>query len=122
MLYNKAKQKIISTEEIMATGFLSQARGLMFRRKQNLIIILPQEQKVSLHMFFVFYPIDVLILDEQKKIVEIKRNFRPFTFWTSPQKGKYVVELALPRAYDSTYNSAYNIGDTLEFRGILQKH
>src|SRR3990167_6402965 len=96
MLYNKAKQKIISTEEIMATGFLSQARGLMFRRKQNLIMILPQEKKVSLHMFFVFYPIDVLILNHKKEIVEIKPKFKPFTFWNSKEKGKYVVELAFP--------------------------
>ena len=57
-------------------------------------------RKVSLHMFFVFYPIDVLLLDSNKKIVEIKRNFKPFTFWKSSKRGKYVVELAFPDKYE----------------------
>jgi len=50
-------------------------------------------------MFFVFYPIDVLLLNKHKEIVEIKKNFKPFTFWTSKEKGKYVVELAFPEEY-----------------------
>ena len=58
-------------------------------------------------MFFVFYPIDVLVLDSDKKIVEIKRNFKPFTFWSSSKKGKYLVELS-PK-YE------FKIGDVVEF-------
>ncbi len=88
----KPKPRICNT-------FISQARGLMFRKKQNLIMVFPKEKKISLHMFFVFFPIDVLILDKNKKIVEIKRNFMPFTFWNSTKKGKYVVELAFPQNY-----------------------
>lgn len=65
----------------------------MFRPKQNLVMIFPKERKISLHMFFVFYPIDVLIADDQLKIIEIKRDFQPFTTWKSAKKGKYVVEL-----------------------------
>jgi uncharacterized membrane protein (UPF0127 family) len=87
--------QIISEKEIYCTSILSQMRGLMFRKKQNLIMEFPSERKVSLHNFFVFYLIDVLILDENKKIVDIKKNFKPFTFWTSSVKGKYVVELGL---------------------------
>lgn len=56
-------------------------------------MIFDQEKKISLHMFFVFFPIDVLILNEQKEIVEIKRDFQPFTFWNSQKKGKYLLEL-----------------------------
>jgi len=74
-------------------------RGLMFRKKQNLIMIFDKEKKVSLHMFFVFYLIDVLILNEKKEILEIKRNFKPFSFWNSKEKGKYVAELAFPGEY-----------------------
>lgn len=100
MILNKTKNKIISEKEILCNSFFSQMRGLMFRKKQNLIMILNKEKKVSLHMFFVFYPIDVLLLNENKEIVEIKRNFKPFTFWNSKEKGKYVVELAFPAEYE----------------------
>ena len=44
-------------------------------------------------MFFVFYPIDVLFLDKNKKVVEVKENFRPFEFYTPKNKAKYVIEL-----------------------------
>ncbi len=99
--------KVISHQEIICNNILSQARGLMFRPKQNLIMKFPQEKKVSLHMFFVFYPIDVLILNEKKEILEIKRNFKPFTFWNSKEKGKYVVELA--------FSGEYKVGEKILF-------
>ena len=62
-------------------------------------MIFDRERNISLHNFFVFYPLDVLLLNEKKEIVEIKRNFKPFTFWSSKEKGKYVVELAFPGGY-----------------------
>ncbi len=71
-------------------------------------MIFDKEKKVSLHMFFVFYPIDVLILNEKKEIVEIKRNFKPFTFWNSQEKGKYAVELA--------FKGEYEVGDKVEIK------
>lgn len=80
-------------------GMWSQARGLMFRAKQNLVMEFPSERRVSLHMFFVFYPIDVLVLDSSKKIVEIKKNLKPWTFWSSNHKGKYVVETPFSHKY-----------------------
>ena len=86
--------------------FFSQMRGLMFRGRKNLVMIFPTERKISLHMFFVFYPIDVLVVDENKRIVEIKRNFKPFTVWNSYEKGKYVVELAV--------EGVYEVGDIVE--------
>ena len=72
----------------------------MFRRKHNLIMVFKDERKISLHNFFVFYPLDILILDENKKIVEIKKNFRPFTFWSSKNKGRYVIEMGRKGEYD----------------------
>jgi len=99
MITHKTSQQTISNEEIICKSFLSQARGLMFRGKHNLVMAFPHEKKISLHMFFVFYPIDVLILNKNKEIVEIKKNFKPFTIWNSKEKGKYVVELAFPEEY-----------------------
>jgi uncharacterized protein len=44
-------------------------------------------------MVFVFYPIDVLFLDKNKVVVEVKDNFRPFSFYTPKNKAMYVIEL-----------------------------
>jgi len=85
----------------------SKARGLMFSRKKNLVFVFEEEKRIGLHMFFVFFPIDVLFLDSKKKVVEIKRNFRPFSFYTSKEKAKYVVELS------EKYN--FKLGDKVNF-------
>jgi uncharacterized membrane protein (UPF0127 family) len=47
----------------------------------------------SLHMFFVFYTIDVLFLDENKRVVDVKRGFKPFTVYNSRVVSRYVIEL-----------------------------
>ena len=84
-------------------------RGLMFRlEKKNLIMYLTKEMKAYLHMFFVFYPIDVLLLDKNKKVIEIKENFKPFREWHSKNKGHYIIELGKEHLEVS-------VGDILEF-------
>lgn len=100
MILNHTRNQVISEKEIVCTSIFSQALGLMFHRKQNLIMIFKEERRISLHNFFVFFPIDVLIVDKEMKIVEIKRNFKPFTFWNASQKGMYVIELAFPGEYE----------------------
>jgi len=81
----------------------------MFRPRRNLVMVFSQEMAVSLHMFFVFYPIDVLLLDEKFRVVEIKENFRPFTIWNSKKKGKYLIELGLEES-----KGKVKIGDKVE--------
>ena len=80
MFLNKTRNKIISKEEKCCYSIWSKASGLMFSRKKNLIMFFDPEEKIKLHNFFVFFPIDVLVLDVDQRIVEIKRNFKPFTF------------------------------------------
>ena len=100
--------RIISKKEKYCNNIFSQGLGLMFSRKKNLVMVFKKPMKIRLHNFFVFYPIDVLVLDENKKVIEIKRNFKPFTFWNSEKKGKYLVELGFVEEYQK--------GDLLEFK------
>lgn len=46
-------------------------------------------------MFFVFFPIDVLFLNKDKEIVDLKQRLKPFTFYTSKKPAKYVLEMPL---------------------------
>ncbi len=77
----------------LCRSVLSKTIGLMFSKKKIIVLEFKKEKIIPLHMFFVFYPIDVLFLDKNKKIIEIKRNFKPFTLYTSKNKAKYVVEM-----------------------------
>jgi uncharacterized membrane protein (UPF0127 family) len=84
----------------------------MFSAKsKNLVFVFKKEKINPLHMLFVFYPIDVLFLDKNKKIVEIKENFRPFEFYTPKKKSKYVIELAK----GAVKRSKTKVGDKIRF-------
>ena len=77
----------------VCSSLWSQAWGLMFSPKKNLLFEFKRLQMVSLHMLFVFFPIWVLYLDEKKKVVD-KRKLLPFVSMIWPgKKAKYVLEL-----------------------------
>ena len=85
----------------------------MFSKKTNkaLMFDFKKEKIISLHMLFVFYPIDVLFLNKDKKVVEIKENLKPFRFYTPKKKARYVVELL----NGVVKSSRTTIGDSIHF-------
>jgi len=87
----------------------SKTRGLMFSKKKNLVFVFDEEKRISLHMMFVFFPIDVLFLDKDKKTIEVKKDFKPFSFYTPKEKARYVIEIAENRRND------YKIGEKIDF-------
>lgn len=70
----------------------SMGTGLMFKKPQIMVFDFKKQRRISLHMVFVFYPIDVYFVDDRKKIIEIKKQFMPFNFYTSRKKARYVIE------------------------------
>jgi len=84
---------------------LSQARGLMFSKKKNLLFVFKYPKHVDLHMIFVFFPVDAIYLDEYMNVLEIK-HMRPFwPYYRSKNKVKFVLE--------STEKHNFVLGDKL---------
>ena len=75
--------------------FASHARGLMFRfpKEDGLLFVFKKEKPVSLHTFFVFFPIDVVYINKNKKVIKIIKKVLPFTLYLRPIKCKYILEL-----------------------------
>ena len=93
-ILNTTSKKIIAKNVTLCKTVFSQSLGLMFKTKANpLLFIFKKEKKISLHMFFVFCSIDLIFLNEKKRIVEIKENFKSFQIYTSTNKAKYLLEL-----------------------------
>ncbi len=92
---NLTKNTIISKSFELCTNIYSKSIGLMFSRKSSkaLIFNFDKERIISLHMFFVFHPIDVLFLNKKKIVVDKKENFKPFTIYSSKKKAMYAIEL-----------------------------
>lgn len=99
MLYNKTKKRRIIGKVRIAGSSFARFKGLMFERQENfdyaLIFPLPYESRIgaSVHMLFVFFPIDIFFLDSGKKVVD-KATLRPWTLnYTPRQAAKYLVEM-----------------------------
>lgn len=91
----------------ICNSLFSMARGLMFSKKKTLIFILNKVKKQDLHMFFVFFPIQVYYLDPFHKIIEIKEDFKPFRMYKAKNKAKFIVE--------SPVKLNVKLNDTLEW-------
>lgn len=113
MIKNISNSKIIIENAVICRNFLSKFLGLMFSRKKNtaLVFEFAKEYFISLHMFFVFYPIDVIFLDKNKIVVDLKENFKSFTLYTSKRKAMFAIEMP-----DGTIKKTKTgIGDIIEF-------
>ncbi|MBT3298372.1 hypothetical protein HN385_05585 [archaeon] len=111
MIFNKTKQVVISKKEKLANNLFSQGLGLMFSRRSNLSMSFNNTRKISLHNCFVFYSLEILVLDKDKKVLEIKRKFKPFSLhWRSKGRGNYLIELGVESS-----KGKCEIGDVLDF-------
>lgn len=100
MLYliRNSKKITICKTVFFHNNLFSKGTGLMFSSKikdEAHIFPFNEEKKVSLTMWFVFFSIDVLYLDKNKKIVEVIEGFKPFTNYFPKKNSMYVVELPL---------------------------
>jgi len=95
MIKNKTKNTIISKSEEYCDSLLKKATGLMFSTPKDLVFPFNKEEKVTFHMFFVFYSIDIIFLNEKKEVVELKENFSPFSTYSTRKRIKYALELPI---------------------------
>jgi uncharacterized membrane protein (UPF0127 family) len=90
--------KIVAKKIVYCNSILRKGTGLMFTTKDAVkskawLFPFKKPRRVSITMFFVFYPIDIIFLDEKNRIVELKEDFRPFQNYTSKEKISAFIEL-----------------------------
>lgn len=114
MIKNLARKTIIAKKKEICSSVHSKAIGLMFSPKiknYGMIFNFNKEDKRELHMFFVFFPIDVIFLDKNRKVVELKENFLPFTLYFPKKKAQYVIEVEK----GAIRKSKTRLGDRIRF-------
>ena len=100
----------------VCNSFFSKFRGLMFSKKKNLLFVNKKDGHYSVHMLFVFFPIDVVWLDKDFEVVDVRRNVKPFTPLVFPGgRNRYVLELSFKDFLD------LKVGDKLEINGKIFK-
>ncbi len=73
----------------IAEGVFGKLRGLMFRKSFEKPLVFKLKKKTrlgtSIHSFFVFFPFDIVWLDDGK-VIDLYENVKPFTFNITPKK------------------------------------
>jgi uncharacterized protein len=93
-IVNATRESSLASNAERATSFLARGRGLMMRQEfpdgSGMVI----DPCSSIHMFFMRFPIDVLYLDRDDKVVRVQEGIKPWRVGPLRTKGaKYVIEL-----------------------------
>jgi len=77
MIQMSYKGKMIAKDILIADNFVSRLMGYMFQTvpHKNGILF---EPAISIHTFFMNFPLDVVFMDGSYKIIKIYRNLKPW--------------------------------------------
>jgi uncharacterized membrane protein (UPF0127 family) len=114
LIVNKTKGSSLGQAEV-ADSFLSRFRGLMLKKKleRGLILKLPSQRSrrgSGIHMFFMRMPLDLIFVDNEKKVVDVA-TLDPWQTYTPIAPARYVIELEEGKLKDSHTD----VGDELDF-------
>ena len=98
MLYNSSLKKRICTKTVRLDNIFSIGTGLMMRSHDAVmdkawIFIIGKPRIISITTFFMRYPIDILFLDESRKIISLKTVMKTWSLYSPGCKASYVIEL-----------------------------
>lgn len=109
----KIKLKNSTIEAEVADDFWKRMMGLSFSEKKNMFFPLPFEDKWSLWMFAVKYPLKMIFVDKNKTVIDIKEavplSSDPKTWKTYKPKKPCLYILETP------YDLKIKIGDKLSW-------
>ena len=95
-LKDAGKGTVICEAEVADT-FWKRSIGLMFRKRiaegSGLLIELPQGRKnCAIHTFFMRFPIDLVFLDPDRKVVDVK-TLTQWRYYNPKKRCRWVLEL-----------------------------
>lgn len=106
--------KILRKKEILFSKakFVNPSKGLMFckKLKNNEAVVLDvKNYSGAIHMWFVFFSINVVWLNESFEVIDFKKNIKPFTVYVKPRiRPRYIIEY-------TNSNLSFERGDKLLF-------
>ena len=116
---NLTRNSIIAAKSRLADSVLTRVVGLMFSKQTQSAMILKfkKEIPVSLHTFFVFFPIDIMFVDGNEKVAELVEAMQPFTTYIGKKNAKYIVEVPA----GTIKRSGTRVGDRIAFLRVVEK-
>ncbi len=115
-VYNKTRETFVATEAVVADNYFRRLVGLLGKTKRwaklgRGLWIIPSRGVHSIGMLF---PIDLVFLNRDKRVVHVEEHFRPFRISKVSLKATSVLELPA----HTIYRTGTQVGDTLEITSI----
>jgi len=115
-VYNKTRETFVATEAAVADDYFRRLIGLLGKTSSwaklgRGLWIVPSRGVHSIGMLF---PIDLMFLSKDKKVVHVEEHFRPFRVSRVSLRTASVLELPA----HTIYRSGTRVGDTLEISEI----
>ncbi len=106
---NQTRNTILTENIIQPISLLDQTLGLLKHKTPTAMLL---KTRFGIHTFGMKYPIDIVILDKENKVVVLKENLKPnlIFIWNF----KYETILELPEG--TIQKTKTEIDDTLLFR------
>lgn len=111
-VYNKTREAFVATDASVADTYLRRLVGLLGRTKrwirpgQGLWIV----PSLGVHTIGMLFPIDLVFLDQNRRVVHIEEHVRPFALSKVCLKANSVLELP-PH---TVFRTGTRVGDVLE--------
>ncbi len=116
---NVTRNTVIASRSRIADSVVKRAVGLMFSKPTEAAMTLkfPKDVPISLHTYFVFFPIDILFVDSKLHIVEMVSAMQPFTTYSAESRASYVVELPA----GTIRKTRTKVGDEIAFLKVVER-
>ncbi len=72
---------------------------------------------ISLHTYFVFFPIDIMLVDSRLRVVELVSAMQPFTTYSAKCRASYAVELPS----GTIRKTKTKVGDKIAFLQVVER-
>lgn len=113
MIKNTTRNTVIAGYCKKRRNILAKTFGLMLKNHITpLVFVFRRERIIPIHTLLVRKPIDLVYLDRQMKVVDLKENLMPYRFYTPKARALYVLEL--PAGFIG--NSRTSVGDLVNFK------
>ena len=90
MVKNITKKKVVSGDFVYLKGVFAKSKGFIGKNDVEAIVF---TTRFGIHTFGLKFPIDVLILNDKRKVIYTKENLKPNRIFAWNPKYKLVVEL-----------------------------
>ncbi|MBA7625274.1 hypothetical protein ES703_32701 [subsurface metagenome] len=118
-LVDRNTGKILVSEIELADTFWRRFRGLMFRRKfqrgKALMFKFSKPSRYAVHMWFVWFPIDLIYLDSGFRVVELRAGLKSWRFY----RPKAIVNYLIEAPVGTISRAGVKVGHKISLEGVL---